>query len=477
MRGYDVAYMDDFENISIGDTPQAKRAKELDRSIPRGKKATTWNYNTEVPSRVQKPTISGAAKPKNPGVLRRVGGIAALADGAVSLAGGLQNQANRDVADIQGRGGFVASTLKDAFPTLSRIGQSIGEGVGRMVHGPIQGEATPSMMPAAQAAALPQATRPTVAQAINNAPDPNGIKRNAANAIDSREVTKQYDATRPTIESIASQVPGSTGVMPVRNGVQLPGVRTLTDDMTQQVAAGNKFARANKQDPSIANMEFASRGMNVTKSVGKDGKVEYHDRTANPYIDETFTAPNLGGAFTGRQIGQMNQANQTKMAEEARMRELPTIARYVDKNAINNEQDMAAIADMRQKTSDAQTIAALRDEWLSAVQSGDKAKQAVVAQKLQGLTGKSENKRYTLNMKEPVMGTDENGKPFATDQMQERQVLVDDAGNVLFDPAKAQAQNKPTFQQYAQSIRAKNAGKMYTDEVLKAEYVKRYGTA
>jgi len=75
--------------------------------------------------------------PKIPGGVRALLGRAAFLKGAYDTGEALYGQADRSVEDIQGRGGFVSSTLQDAFPTLGKIGKSIGDTVGEFVHGPI----------------------------------------------------------------------------------------------------------------------------------------------------------------------------------------------------------------------------------------------------------------------------------------------------------------------------------------------------
>ena len=53
--------------------------------------------------------------------------------GTNEAAKGFQNQANRDASEIDERGGFLASSMKDAFPFISGVGQAIGDRTARMV--------------------------------------------------------------------------------------------------------------------------------------------------------------------------------------------------------------------------------------------------------------------------------------------------------------------------------------------------------
>lgn len=58
--------------------------------------------------------------------------VAALG-GTVSAVEGIRKQAGREVEDIEGRGGWLASTMKDSFENLSAAGEKLGNDVGRVV--------------------------------------------------------------------------------------------------------------------------------------------------------------------------------------------------------------------------------------------------------------------------------------------------------------------------------------------------------
>lgn len=73
--------------------------------------------------------MAGAAAENAP---RLAAPVMALS-GTYDATKGLQHQSERDAEDIDNRGGFLASTLKDAFPGISAAGEKIGNDIARVV--------------------------------------------------------------------------------------------------------------------------------------------------------------------------------------------------------------------------------------------------------------------------------------------------------------------------------------------------------
>lgn len=101
--------------------------------------AYTRSQEAAAQAAAKKPTLAanavGSAKSVAGSVMRGAAKIAAplaAIDGVMGVAGGLTAQGNRTYDDINERGGFAASTLKDGLPMLSAVGQKIGDDAGRV---------------------------------------------------------------------------------------------------------------------------------------------------------------------------------------------------------------------------------------------------------------------------------------------------------------------------------------------------------
>ena len=325
----------------------------------------------------------------------------------------------------------------------------------------------PQAMPAAKnktpvqsIAAQPQVPQQTQAPAVQQGIKlPKGVMRNAAGAIDSKQVSNLYNATAPKMVDVPAYLPQNIGAFTRPDGgVQHPSYDSgQRSDYRNVVGAANAAIRSNKQNPDIANLENASRGINITKTVGKDGRVEFHDRTANPYIDQKFTAN--GGAYTGREIGDMNRAISERTAQEARLRELPTIAKYYDENAIPNAKGIADLRTANMQNDNASAMSALQQEWLAAVQSGDEKAQAMVIKKLNGLNPQkaAEKKGYdTVLRKQYGPG----GEVIA----EEPYTYSRDTGDASQGAKQQQAQT--TFASEAEADLAKEQGKIKPGDTI-----------
>lgn len=71
---------------------------------------------------------------------RMLGGGFAAINGIYSGGKAIANQKNRSVKDIQSRGGFASSAIKEGFPALSAYGQLGGEKLYETINGPLAGK-------------------------------------------------------------------------------------------------------------------------------------------------------------------------------------------------------------------------------------------------------------------------------------------------------------------------------------------------
>jgi hypothetical protein len=97
--------------------------------------------------------------------------------------------------------------------------------------------------------------------------------------------------------------------------------RTESQLSPQGIAESNAFIRANAKTANAGtaardNAAFASRGLNVTKSVDSHGNVTYSNTSANPYMNSNFA-----GGRTGNDIAADNKAQENIGLQEAQIRQ------------------------------------------------------------------------------------------------------------------------------------------------------------
>jgi hypothetical protein len=97
--------------------------------------------------------------------------------------------------------------------------------------------------------------------------------------------------------------------------------RTESQLSPQGIAESNAFIRANAKTANAStvardNAAFASRGLNVTKSVDSHGNVTYGNSSANPYMNSKFA-----GGRTGNDIAADNKAQENIGLQEAQVRQ------------------------------------------------------------------------------------------------------------------------------------------------------------
>lgn len=143
-----------------------------------------------IPTSVNVPGLSSDV-----GKFRKGAGPFMLGSLAYDAAGGFQNQANRSVEDVESRGGFFQSSMKDAFPWAA----DLGEAAARLIHGPIKAgrfKDTPDSKPFIPSAPVPQATtgqtQQTVYEMPNSAPPVSQPVRNPLVRIDRPGQKSEY---------------------------------------------------------------------------------------------------------------------------------------------------------------------------------------------------------------------------------------------------------------------------------------------